>query len=501
MSGSALARGGRPPSVKEITKMAEDFDFKTNLEFRYWARSTKTLYQEAMFAAKDHDFRRAYFHLYRYSILVLQLLPTHPAFKNAENKRLYRPLMKGLPEALKHMEEFKPQIDAEFTAWARLQPAAASTPSAPPSQRDMFRDVLDPHARSNVRVLDAAQNLDLAQQQQQQQHINAADIDDEAFRAHMEAVRRNLSFYSQKPAVPEKIAASAPAYAYPVVARSRPVDFIPECADEMPLAPPRPPKLGEAYEPPAAAELDTLPPAVPPRPLDSTLPRPSDYTSPAPAIPGKFALEPTLPPKISAPTPEPAEDEFVFAPGAYLESGEPLRPMFLPAGLRKAFVALARSNTERRVETCGMLCGAPQNGALYIHELLVPQQVGTADTCETVNELAIFEHLEKHSLVCYGWIHTHPTQTCFMSSRDLHTHASYQAGLSEAIAIVCAPSSEPSYGIFRLTDPAGKDHILDCRQTATFHPHAIDNIYTKCNKPVGHVMEREDLTFTVVDLR
>lgn len=46
MSGPALARGGRPPTVKEITKMAEDFDFKTNLEFKYWARSTKALYQE-----------------------------------------------------------------------------------------------------------------------------------------------------------------------------------------------------------------------------------------------------------------------------------------------------------------------------------------------------------------------------------------------------------------------------------------------------------------------
>ena len=35
---------------------------------------------------------------------------------------------------------------------------------------------------------------------------------------------------------------------------------------------------------------------------------------------------------------------------------------------------------------------------------------------------------------------THPSQTAFMSSVDLHTHYSYQVMLDEAIAIVVAPS-------------------------------------------------------------
>ena len=33
---------------------------------------------------------------------------------------------------------------------------------------------------------------------------------------------------------------------------------------------------------------------------------------------------------------------------------------------------------------------------------------------------------DRHSLLILGWIHTHPTQTVFMSSVDLHTHCSYQ---------------------------------------------------------------------------
>lgn len=34
---------------------------------------------------------------------------------------------------------------------------------------------------------------------------------------------------------------------------------------------------------------------------------------------------------------------------------------------------------------------------------------------------------------------THPTQTAFLSSVDLHTHSGYQIMMPEAIAIVVAP--------------------------------------------------------------
>lgn len=39
----------------------------------------------------------------------------------------------------------------------------------------------------------------------------------------------------------------------------------------------------------------------------------------------------------------------------------------------------------------------------------------------------------------YACLQTHPTQTAFLSSVDLHTHSSYQLMLPEAIAIVCSP--------------------------------------------------------------
>ncbi|KAJ6580072.1 hypothetical protein DFH09DRAFT_1146441, partial [Mycena vulgaris] len=59
---------------------------------------------------------------------------------------------------------------------------------------------------------------------------------------------------------------------------------------------------------------------------------------------------------------------------------------------------------------------------------------------------------EERGLITLGWIHTHPSQSCFMSSVDLHTHASFQCMLPESFAVVCAPKSTPNFGIFRLTD-------------------------------------------------
>lgn len=52
----------------------------------------------------------------------------------------------------------------------------------------------------------------------------------------------------------------------------------------------------------------------------------------------------------------------------------------------------------------------------------------------------VFAYQNEHDLITLGWIHTHPSQTAFLSSVDLHTHCAYQMMLSEAVAIVCAPA-------------------------------------------------------------
>lgn len=180
------------------------------------------------------------------------------------------------------------------------------------------------------------------------------------------------------------------------------------------------------------------------------------YESPIPASPPKRdetpRTKPPRPPKEPAAEPAPVvppkvpnkDDSIIFGPGAYLENGQALRSIFLPRGLRDRFVEIAAEHTAKGIEMLGQLCGTSVRNALFITHLVIPDQVGTPDTCETKNEESFNELCIEKGLELIGWIHTHPTQTCFMSSRDLHTHAPTQMMRPESIAIVCAPRHEPS---------------------------------------------------------
>ncbi|KAK1280759.1 AMSH-like ubiquitin thioesterase 1 [Acorus gramineus] len=166
-----------------------------------------------------------------------------------------------------------------------------------------------------------------------------------------------------------------------------------------------------------------------------------------------------------------------------------------------SFMRMAKSNTLKNLETCGVLAGSLKNRKFSITALIIPKQESTSDTCQTTNEEEIFDYQDKNSLFPLGWIHTHPTQSCFMSSVDLHTHYSYQVMLPEAIAIVMAPrDTSKTHGIFRLTSPGGMSVIRHCQQRG-FHAHREPpdggRIYDHCSD----VYMNPSLKFDVVDLR
>ncbi|KAK9471206.1 uncharacterized protein V1510DRAFT_449108 [Dipodascopsis tothii] len=209
---------------------------------------------------------------------------------------------------------------------------------------------------------------------------------------------------------------------------------------------------------------------------------------------------PALPPR-PPPAPPTAARVVEHRTTSKTEGGSPLRTLYLPADLRAAFLDLAAPNTARKLETCGILCGKLNRNAFFVTSLVIPDQDSTSDTCATKNEEALFEYLDQHDLFTLGWIHTHPTQTCFLSSVDLHTQNSYQLMLPESIAVVCAPRHEPSWGVFRLTDPPGIGVVSDCRAPGLFHPHPEKNIYTQAGRPSGHVSIRDGLPYKIVDLR
>ncbi|KAM4677138.1 LOW QUALITY PROTEIN: STAM-binding protein [Discoglossus pictus] len=171
-----------------------------------------------------------------------------------------------------------------------------------------------------------------------------------------------------------------------------------------------------------------------------------------------------------------------------------LRHVSIPRDVCCKFLQLAETNTQRGVETCGILCGKLMQNEFTITHVIVPKQSGGPDYCNTENEEDLFLIQDQHGLITLGWIHTHPTQTAFLSSVDLHTHCSYQMMLPESIAIVCSPKFQET-GFFKLTDH-GMEEISTCRQKG-FHPHCKDPPLF-CASSHSSICEQD---VTVLDLR
>ncbi|CAO2173770.1 unnamed protein product [Urochloa humidicola] len=188
-------------------------------------------------------------------------------------------------------------------------------------------------------------------------------------------------------------------------------------------------------------------------------------------------------------------------PGLPTSGTSRFQNLHVPIKLMECFLRVAESNTKRSLETCGVLAGTLKKRTFHVTTLIIPKQKSTSNTCEATNEEELFEVQDMGSLFTLGWIHTHPTQSCFLSSIDLHNHYSYQVMLPEAIAIVMAPTdSTRKHGIFHLTDPGGMGVIHDC-QDRGFHPHKapLDGspIYEQCS----HVYMDTDIKFDMIDLR
>uniref|UniRef100_A0A3Q2G240 STAM binding protein-like 1 n=1 Tax=Cyprinodon variegatus TaxID=28743 RepID=A0A3Q2G240_CYPVA len=173
---------------------------------------------------------------------------------------------------------------------------------------------------------------------------------------------------------------------------------------------------------------------------------------------------------------------------------EGLRRVVIPRDLTYRFLLLADSNTARGIETCGVLCGRLTHNEFLLTHVVIPKQSAGPDFCDMENVEELFGFQDQQNLLTLGWIHTHPTQTAFLSSVDLHTHCSYQLMLPEAVAIVCAPKHNDT-GVFRLTG-AGMLEVSGCRLKG-FHPHAKEPpLFTVCK----HVVVK-DYKLNLFDLR
>ena len=487
--------------------------------------------------------------LFRHAQLVLGNLTTHPECKLSENRQGLAQAEKDVNKNLKKLEVLKPRINARFHRYEQLvqerdaRRASASSEGdrrsfekkAPDPKIKHRRLLSDPAVAIGTETLAAEDNRDLAvnlahkeiqrratarkatrqagisEEEEQERRTagvwgdweeafarNDSGVDKDSLSKQMQNVRshvngsgsgsvRNTGNASFRPSfeIPR------PTYHYPTVSKQSHQEVWSGSSDPLSF-------LDEHSAP--STPGSPIPPELPPKDYNA---HPSRYDI---ALPPPRPDKEDFPPYQTVPTPavSPQQQDlkisnYVFQPSAYLENGTPLRSIFLPQDLRHRFLSIAQANTRANLETCGILCGTLVSNALFISKLVIPEQESTSDTCETVNESDLFDYVDGEDLMVLGWIHTHPTQTCFMSSRDLHTHGGYQVMMPESIAIVCAPS-KGDWGVFRLTDPPGMKTVLNCTQSGLFHPHAESHIYTEALRP-GHVVEVDGLEFEVVDLR
>ncbi|WEW59961.1 Mov34/MPN/PAD-1 family deubiquitinase [Emydomyces testavorans] len=530
-----------PLSVADLARQAAEYDYNPDVKLRYWLRSASSLLKEAAIYEREGNDQQAYLLLFRHAQLVLVNLIHHPEAREPSNRRALAVLQREVQRSLEKLEVLKPRINKRYEQYLqnRRERESWQTNASQPETRD-------PAIAGRPHPLAAAENRDLAVklaqtelrrrataklgqylnegylsqtqrkpvitlgQDQSAQEYGKTDADDLARRLQEVRARFEQSQRSDRrdarssqstldgqalPRQPELDHSTS--YRYPAVPGQSTFSTISETS---------PPVPGKVLLEPFQLQPPALPAKIPERPPKSiSLPAPA-----APPVPSKILSSTPTTPSSPEPTrqahnasPAPSSlhpSTFTFKPSSYLENGSPLRTIFISPSLRTQFLQIARPNTLRNLETCGILCGSLISNAFFISKLLIPDQESTPDTCEMVNEAAVFEHCDAEDLMVLGWIHTHPSQTCFMSSRDLHTQSGFQVMLAESIAIVCAPSKMPDWGVFRLTDPPGLKTVLACTQKGLFHPHGEMDIYTDALRP-GHVFEAKGLEFETVDLR
>ncbi|KAL8801922.1 MAG: hypothetical protein Q9182_004156 [Xanthomendoza sp. 2 TL-2023] len=469
-----------PMNVEQIVQQAENFEYNPLVPFKHWSRSAGTLIKEAEIYDHEGNEQQAYLLLFRHARLILDKLPTHPEARSKKNYVALQQLQKDVLRNFPKLEKLKPRINKRYDRYAQIlnernQAKAANVQALVTSRPGLTdarnhevhsRHPSDPALSHESETLSAGENRDLAVKlahkeirrrataRKATRHAGISEeevqgrrtagiwgdweepltqdehrIDSGTLSKRMHDVRMQVNDFKGDPLQHSSTHPSA------------------ENQKSHFLYPPVPLKSAHKqhrFSTPSETDEDShaasLPPQRPPKNVDLFV---EDST--LPGRPKKEDCTRTDSPSRSAGAASPSQQNvnpstFTFKPSAYLENGTPLRTIFLPPDLRHRFLSIALANTKANLETCGILCGTLISNALFISKLVIPEQESTSDTCETVNESDLFDYIDGEDLMILGWIHTHPTQTCFMSSRDLHTHSGYQVMMPESIAIVCAPS-------------------------------------------------------------
>lgn len=438
MASAGLFSEIRDPAerVRELCNYACKVDIDEAIPPKRYLRSGLEMMRMAKVYQEEGNFESAFVLYTKFISLFVEKLPKHPDFKTAPSTDVSA-IRKKVKASFPVAEQLKSKLKEKYTAQENKRKEEEKR-----IQVEIERKQAEEEARrKEIEELEERKRQEAESKWLQEQEARLQELKDQ------EKARQRE----------QEVAAAAAAQAgiYSGVA--------PELLNnQIPSAPPGnltyvPNDFNDTNR---LIDIDSRPPGNKPIPPDRELKKNlviNDEPSTIPSVPS-----------FDRSTKPPTFEHFTSI-GTTSGNKFGLRDVIIPADLPRKFLVKAEHNTLKNVETCGILAGKLRHNAFVITHLVIPKQSGTSDTCVAEDEEDMFLFQEPRDLITLGWIHTHPSQTAFLSSVDMHNQYGYQAMLPEALAIVCSPKFNET-GVFSLSIERGLVEIGTCREKG-FHQH------------------------------
>lgn len=535
MVGGARSRGGaRPPSLsQQLAAKASKKSVRPVLGLHYYYRAADMLQRQSGVYRVSGNEEELYVILMRYASLVLETIPEHSEFQG--NHAKYQTLKVTAVKCIEELERLKLVIDTKETE----QKTHNHVPAPPPPRPDdvvQVRTSMLPEADWNLLrppTASLSRGDSWRGPPQPETPLSPTDNSQNGSSALEQPATgdSNSSFQLESYTLPPELAKYRPSEAtrqrHCLVGPMNPSNQ----SMGTPSSTPSQQGLGALYninlQASVPIQLASEQPVEKQQSSEFQDPLVQELTNmqiPLPSAPPATPLiqQPQLGPQMidvmdmappqSIPGPQPPSDCSCppdSSQVAVVPSGDKptekigIKDVHISVALMEEFMKFASSNTRKGIESCGILAGKldAKTNTFTITTLIIPHQEGTRDTVSALNEEDIFETQDSRGLYPLGWIHTHPTQTCFLSSVDVHTQVGYQTLLDEAVAIVMAPTDRSKRcGIFRLTTPGGLKLIQRCPQRG-FHSHPDTSTGQPIYELCGHVYLNPRIKLETIDLR
>ncbi|XP_017602876.1 AMSH-like ubiquitin thioesterase 1 isoform X2 [Gossypium arboreum] len=415
-----------------IAASAQKLDVDNRIPLRYYYRIADNILKQADIFRAEKNIIDLYIMLLRFSSLVSETIPCHRDYGTSlKYQKVY--LKKRLINALTELEDLKPQVQQKINELNRIYTYQSTSleQSAVKNQNLTYYGVtkaVRPAARELGYYGSRTQQLSYSNPMEVQfrrMSLNLLRPKEETLSKHSILGPNGLYGQWQPPRSDKGVK-------YPSDVDLTPVEFP---SLQRPIENELPGKNDHSNSEPEASSIESILSVdnyvnSEKSHVDEPCPMISFEESETAPVHNNITRQPSPPPVLAE-----VQDlvhatqasSIIENPSAdgLVHSESPLE-LHIATTMMESFMKLAKSNTDRNLETCGVLAGSLKNRKFYVTALIIPKQESTSNSCQTTNEEEIFEVQDKKSLFPLGWIHTHPTQSCFMSSIDLHTHYSYQ---------------------------------------------------------------------------